>query len=210
MRIGKQQIKRGGGGGMRFPIFFKFNFLFQMASSQSAALYEPEARWAPSSAVAGCELLMWGGRLANRSSKIADNTIEVFNQMGETWRKVPTCGECPPWLYDGASTTSGHNIYTYGGYDGTSPHGSLHVLDTISCKWSQLVGHSPGGPMRKRSCGVVTYSDQQGNPQLLLFGGFGPPSNPLQPGSEWVKCSSSGWTNELHTFDITKGKGLVL
>ena len=48
----------------------------------------------------------------------------------------------------------------------------------------------------------------------LLFGGYGIPSDPIQPGAEFVKSSrftdGRGWTNELHTFDLIKGEGDIV
>ena len=180
-----------------------------MGSWQSSTQYEPEARWAPFSAVARGELYMWGGSMA--SGKGVDNTVEVFNQVGEIWGSVTSSGDCPPRLQGGASTSFGHNIYVYGGHDGTSFHGSLLALDTMSCKWSKLADPSPGGPMMKRGCGIVAYINKQGNPQLLLFGGIGILTSPLQAGSEWVKDNNNdyGWTNELHTFDLSEGEFVV-
>ena len=186
--------------------------MFSMADSQSSTVWEPEARWAPFSAVARGELHVLGGRTANYGSKRDVGLVQVYNEVGEVWRSVSCSGNFPPWLYNCASTLSGHTIYVYGGEDVTSYHATLHVLDTLSYKWSQLAGHSPGGPMRKSSCGLVAFSNKQGNPQLLLFGGLGRPTYLLQAGAEWVRCGNSdgGWTNELHTFDLTEGKGVML
>ena len=47
-----------------------------------------------------------------RSKKDA-GLIQVYNQVGEIWRSVLCSGDCPPWLYEGASTLSGHNIYVF-------------------------------------------------------------------------------------------------
>ena len=51
---------------------------------------------------------------------------------------------------------------------------------------------------------MVTYGSK-----LVLFGGYGPTSGPTQPGAEFVKSgkNTSGWTNELHTFDVGEGEG---
>ena len=182
--------------------------MFEMANSQFSPLWEPEARWAPFSAVARGELHVWGGRTANYNSKGVAGSVLVYDQVGEIWRSVTCGGDCPPWLYDGASTSSGQNMYLYGGEDGSSYHSTLYVLDTVSYKWSLLAGHSPGVPMRKIGHGIVAYSNQGGKLQLLLFGGYGQPTHPLQAGAEWVESSDKdyGWTNELHTFDLTEGK----
>ena len=60
--------------------------------------------------------------------------------------------------------------------------------------------------MRKSGCGMVSYLDK-----LILFGGYGIPSGPTQPGAQFIKNSKytdgRGWTNELHMFDVQKGEG---
>ena len=46
--------------------------------------------------------------------------------------------------------------------------------------------------------------------KLFLLGGAGIPSGPIQPGSEFIldeyANDGSGWTNEIHSFDLTKGE----
>ena len=183
-----------------------------MADSQPSTRWEPEARWASFSAAVRGELHVLGGRTASYSSKRDVGLVQVYHQVGEVWRGVLCSGNFPPCLYNGASTLSGHNIYVCGGDDGTSFHATLYGLDTVSYKWSQLAGHSPGGPMRKSASGLLACSNQQGNPQLLLFGGLGRPTYLLQAGAEWIKSGHKdyGCTNELHTFDLTEGKGVML
>ena len=52
---------------------------------------------------------------------------------------------------------------------------------------------------------LVSYEDK-----LILFGGYSSPSGPTQPGAQFIKDSrytdGDGWTNELHVFDVQKGK----
>ena len=49
--------------------------------------------------------------------------------------------------------------------------------------------------------------------KLLLFGGYGYPSGPTQTGAKFIKDSNysggSGWTNELHLFDLKEGEGVL-
>ena len=49
--------------------------------------------------------------------------------------------------------------------------------------------------------------------ELLLFGGDGISSGPSQPGAKFIKDSNysygSGWTNELHLFDLKEGEGVL-
>ena len=176
-----------------------------MGTVPSSLLYEPESRFAPFSNAVGGEIYMWGGRTLNFNRKSSDFPVQVYNPVMEVWRQAIVTGECPLTLYRGTSTNFGHYIYTYGGFDGTSRFGSLHMLDTQSFRWRQLAQHSSGGPMLKSSCGIVCYKNH-----LILFGGFGQPNHPIQPGSECVRRGNSGsWTNELHSFDLIKGEGIM-
>ena len=49
--------------------------------------------------------------------------------------------------------------------------------------------------------------------KLLLFGGYGYPSGPTQPGAKFIKNSKysygRGWNNELHLFDLKEGEGVL-
>ena len=45
--------------------------------------------------------------------------------------------------------------------------------------------------------------------QLAVFGGYGIPAGPTQPGAMFTKDTLNyidwlGWSNELHVFDITE------
>ena len=95
-------------------------------------------------------------------------------------------------------------MYLYGGRDGSRYESSLHQLDTRSWTWKQL---SSAGPMRKVMCGIVACDSE-----FVLFGGYGFPSGPTQPGAEFIKDSritgGRGWTNEVHTFDLKEGEGV--
>ena len=55
--------------------------------------------------------------------------------------------------------------------------------------------------MRKSSSGMVAFGDRLG-----VFGGFGEPQGPTQPGS-FIKLrwSSEGWTNEFHVYHLKEG-----
>ena len=146
-----------------------------------SSLSEPSPRGGHHSAAVGGQLYVFGGRTKNFSkgkSELA-TCVHSFNQCLETWQTRETTGKPPPGLYSGACISSGHHIYLYGGHNkGSRKQDSLHRLDTDSLKWSQL----PSGPMRKTGCGMVCYDDQ-----LILFGGYGIPSGPTQPGAEFVE-----------------------
>ena len=168
-------------------------------------MVEPSPRWGHFSAPVEGQVYLYGGStkdFTKEKSKLS-STVHVFDSYVESWKEARTKGPSPEGLCVGACASSGHYIYVYGGGDGKDYSGSLHQLDTATLSWSQLAtaGH---GPMRKERCGLVTYGDQ-----LVLFGGYGLPSGPTQPGAEFVKDTSytdgSGWSNELHSFNLNRG-----
>ena len=173
----------------------------------AAGFSEPSPRWGQLSAVVEEKLCVYGGRtkdFLNEKSGLA-SSVHSFDGLLESWYSEDT-GDPPPGLYGGACASAGHHVYVYGGVDGPAYQGSLHQLDTRTRTWKQL---SSTGPMRKTGCKMVAYDSN-----LVLFGGYGIPSGPTQPGAEFVKNSKytdgSGWTNELHTFDLIKGEGDVV
>ena len=165
---------------------------------------EPSPRFGHYSALVEDKFCVWGGRTKDflqEKSELA-SSIHSFDRSWSS-RIIPNLVESG--LYHGACASAGHHVYLYGGYDGSCHHSSLHQLDTRSCTWKQL---SSAGPMRKSACGMIAHDSK-----LVLFGGYGVPSGPIQPGAEFIKhrdfTDSRGWTNEVHTFDLKEGEGVT-
>ena len=114
------------------------------------------------------------------------------------------------WTDFGACTSINNKLYTYSGYDGGDSQytGTLSQLDTSTMEWKLLT--SDIGPMKKRGAGMIALNDEQ----LAVLGGVGIPTSPTQPGSSFVRDSSSsdgrGWTNEFHIFNISNGMLLLV
>ena len=94
----------------------------------------------------------------------------------------------PAGLHDGASTSSGHHIYLYGGWDEhLHLQGSLYQLDCWKLEWSLLSsGSSTNSPMPKTGAAMIFWRDF-----LCLFGG-------------WTGTQD---LDELHLFDLGEGEG---
>ena len=146
---------------------------------------------------------MWGGRTKDfdKEKDVLSRYILCWNPVLECWQHKECGGLSPPVFYQGACASIAHHFYFYGGKNGSTWHDSLYQLNTKSLKWQQL---SPAGPMKKDGCRMVAYKNQ-----LVLFGGYGIPSGPTQPGAEFVRDTSytdgRGWTNELHSYDPETG-----
>jgi N-acetylneuraminic acid mutarotase len=167
--------------------------------------FEPSPRWGQFSAVVEGKLCIYGGytkHFLKEKSELA-SSAHCFDPLLESWSDNKCSGVPPPGLYDGGCTAAGHHLYLYGGFDGSHHQCSLHQLDTRSWSWK----HVSDGPMGMAGCGIVVYGSK-----LVLFGGYGIPSGPTQPGAQFTKDirykDGGGWTNELHTLDLKEGEGV--
>jgi len=171
--------------------------------------YEPSPRFAHYATPVGGRCFLWGGCVpdfsASGKKKLA-STVEIFDPYQEIWEQQPTSGVPPPGLYSGRSVSLSDQLYSFGGSDGAFYYNTLYMLDPTSLEWKQQrVLNQADGPMRKTGCGMVPY----GQDQLALFGGYGFPTSPIQPGATFTKdtryTDGSGWSNELHSFNINEG-----
>jgi len=169
-------------------------------------VYEPSSRWGHYAASVGEKWFLWGGRVPDFSAsgkKKQVSTVEIFDCNVEVWEQQATLGVSPPRVYAGASATLLDQLYSFGGFDGASFYNSFHVLNPTSLEWKELqVLNQADGPMRKTGCRMVAYSQDR----LALFGGYGIPTNPSQPGATFSKDTRHfGFTNEFHIFNISEG-----
>ena len=172
-------------------------------------LYEPSPRFGHGAAAVGRRCYLWGGRVQDFSvigrKKLA-STIDIFDPHLETWEKHPTTGVPPSGLYYGACTSLLDSLYWFGGWDNRSYYNSLHRLDTTTREWRELQPlNQADGPMRKSGCGMVSFLQDQ----LAVLGGYGILTGPTQPGAteatDFNNTDGSGWSNELHVFNIMEG-----
>ena len=174
-----------------------------------AGVYEPSPVWGHFSAPVQNRWYTWGGDSKDvEDEKISwedfKSSVNTYDPYLETWTRLNTTGTPPSGVYGGACAAVGHHLYTYGGRDTSNSYvhvDSFHQLDTRTLVWSEL----PNGPMRKAGSRMIACDNK-----LFLLGGYGIPSGPIQPGSEFIldeyANDGSGWTNEIHSFDLTKGE----
>ena len=177
------------------------------------SFYEPEPRYGSRATVVGQSVFMYRGVLQayqGKSKVTVCSRCEVFNGDSSEWIRMDTVGSKPD-AYQYFSTTSiGDHIYYYGGYDGTTNTDQLLELDSRTMKLKELIPrNSNEGPMKKRDCGLVSFR----NDRLLVWGGYGIHTT-TQPGSRFVpdtaRTDGSGWTNELHCYDIKSGMDMYM
>ena len=183
-----------------------------MAAKADARLYEPSPRAAHNDCSIGDNIYVCFGFTGDSSTaamRELSRQLEVYDCYSKTWVQRKTTGTPPPGLVDGACTSIKNKHYTYGGGGGDSPFtGTLSQLDTSTMEWKLL--SSDIGPMKKVGAKMIALDDEQ----LAILGGYGIPTSPTQPGSSFVRNSSSsdgrGWTNEFHIFNISNGMLLLI
>ena len=172
-------------------------------------VYEPSPRFLHGAAAVRGRCYLWGGRVQDLSEsgrrKLA-SAVEIFDPHLETWEEHPTTGVPPPGLYGGACTSLLDSLYWFGGDDGSSYYNSLHRLDTTTLEWREVQPlNQADGPMRKIGCRMVSFLQDK----LVVFGGYGIPTGPTQPGAMFTKdtryTDGRGWSNEVHVFTTTEG-----
>ena len=173
-------------------------------------VYEPDARLWHASFSLNNRVYVWGGETVDiETGSEADkiklgSCIEQFNPDLEVWRQLNTAGTPHPGLANAACVSDGENVFMYGGYSGKRYEGVLSRLNLETLTWSQLSPETAGGPMRKEGCGLIIVQDK-----LVLIGGYGYPTGPIQPQATFVWdtkfTDGSGWTNEIHEFNMSQG-----
>lgn len=168
----------------------------------AASFSEPSNRYGYCSAPVQETFCLWGG------AEESTSTLESFDLLAEAWTTIECSGPSPLGLQGGACASAGDYVYQYGGFDyGSGFDGSLHQLDIKSGVWKELSkAGSTGAPLKKRGASMIAYANK-----LLVFGGWGLPAHPTQEGSQFIEparreTNGSGWTNEVHTYDLQEGE----
>ena len=177
-------------------------------------LYKPVGRVAHVSFLVEGKVHLWGGAtqdllVSGNQDEIVElaRRIEQFDPYLEIWSQLNTEGTSHPGLECAACASHGDHVYMYGGQN-TKVENALSCLNfgIKTPTWSQLSpAETVGGPMRKSLCGMVHFHDDK----LAVIGGYGYPNGSIQTGSVFIRnpnaTSGSGWTNEIHIFDIDQG-----
>ena len=176
------------------------------------AQYQPAPRFLQTAAQIGHKTFLWGGRTQDftaRGRQMLAYSIQTFDSFHEKWEQKGTTGLAPPGLYDGVCTTVSESLYHFGGYDDHSESNALHCLNSVTLEWTQVhpqTAHDQ--PMRKLACGMTAYHKED-TTYLTIFAGYGIPHGSTQPGASFIQninySDGSGWTNELHLFNLTNG-----
>ena len=167
--------------------------------------------------ILGDDLIIWGGDSAQlpRVHTSAEKTsiltkLDKLNIPSLQWDTVTTTGTPPAGAMEYGSTSIRNDMYVFGGtcnYD--CHHNELHHLNTNKV-WRSVPTTAATGPMKKRGCGLTSYS-YQGSDYLLTLGGEGGRQLPTQQQQQHSLYIPDAWgryyTNEVHTMNITTSLG---
>ena len=180
-------------------------FLIVMAGILSlfGRRHEPMPRIGHTACQTGSKTLVHGGRTRDFSENTKRRlacVVEVFDTYTEVWQQKEVTGEAPaPGVYGAASASVGDDLFTFGGIDS---YNALHKLKHAT-QWVELCPQNDRAesPMAKTGAGMVAFGNN-----LAVFGGYGIPHGPTQPGSSFIKSVGyEGWTNEFHIYNLEDG-----
>ena len=172
-----------------------------MATPRPHPPYEPSACWRPFSTTIRGQHYLWRGYGKDRRS----TSINVFDSYTETWSHHNTTGALPSGMCDGACTSIGTDIYTFGGSNGSTRFNDLRKFDSTNNVWTEIrcKNDEAHTPMKKTNSRLVSVNEKT----LALFAGYGVGHTDCN--SRFIKSSAfsdgRGWTNEFHLFDIEEG-----
>ena len=174
-----------------------------------------------SSIVIRDNLCVWGG-LQEDLPQVHDNedkrkftsSVDIFHLPTSIRERKSTTGTPPSGVFCYACTNIGNTIYYFGGSceSGGCYHNNLYELNTITNKWGEIVNSTPDNvPMRKNSCGMISFNIN-GKDKLLLVGGYGPIPVTTHSHSQYVpvpKKPNLYFTNETHLMCVSSSPGIT-
>ena len=166
--------------------------------------------------IIGDDLIIWGGNSEglpwehNSEEKTPFITkLDKLNIPLLQWDTVTTTGTPPAGTMEYGTTSIRNDMYVFGGrcdYDNSCCHNELHHLNTTNKVW-RTIPTTAAGPMKKYSCGLISYS-YQGSDYLLTLGGKGGQQpTQQQQHSLYIPAGRYYYTNEVHTMNITTSPG---
>ena len=167
----------------------------------SSTKYEPLPRFSHIAGSVGSKIIVQGGRTKEKNRQHLSSVVEIFDPYSESWVQRKVKGDAPsPGMYLAASASLRDDLFSFGGYG----FNTVHKLDSKTWCWTQLSPqNADGAPMPKCNCGMVAFRNL-----LVVIGGYGIPRGPTEPTS-FIKntrvSDGSGWTNELHIYNLSEG-----
>ena len=166
-------------------------------------------------------LYCWGGQQKdlpmvhyNDEKRKFTSTVDTFHLPTMKWERRSTTATPPAGVINYACTNIRDSILYFGGSCKPSDcfHNDLFELNTLTNEWREIINSSPdNGPMRKRSCGMISFNINAEN-NLLVIGGFGPTPITTHTGSKYIPSTNFQnhcYTNEIHTMCVNSSPGIT-
>ena len=169
--------------------------------------YQPVPRFWHTSLQIGSQVIVHSGvtREYSKTKQSLANAVDIFDPYEEQWKQTNVTGQTPtPGVRKTASASIKNDLFMFGGETDGQFYNSLHRLRNCS-HWVEVCSQntSTESPMAKCGAGMVAFGNN-----LAVFGGYGIPHGPTQPGS-FIKDTryndGGGWTNELHIYNLNDG-----
>ena len=183
--------------------------------------YEMKRRAYHSTVINSDKLYCWGGEHEdlpmvhyNDEKRKFTSSVDILQLTTLKWERRSTTATPPAGVMNYACTNIRDSILYFGGncilHD--CYHNDLFELNTLTNEWREFISSSPdNGPMRKHSCGMVSFK-MNGEDNLLVIGGIGPIPITAHTGSKYIpSCSIPNhcYTNEIHTICVNSSPGIV-
>ena len=166
-------------------------------------------------------LYCWGGDQENLpmvhyngKKRKFTSSVDIFHLPTLKWERKSTTAPPPAGVMNYACTNIRDSILYFGGSCKPSDcfHNDLFELNTLTNEWREIINSSPdNGPMRKHSCGMISFN-MNGEDNLLVIGGFGPTPITTHNGSKYIpdpRFPNICLTNEIHTMCVNSSPGIT-
>eukprot|EP00249_Psilotum_nudum_P018454 c26812_g1_i3 orf=277-2679(-) len=115
----------------------------------------------------GKKMFILGGRNGNEFL----NDLWAFDTETEQWKLLQQKVPFSPRAYHTATLVGDHMLWVIGGSDQFTMYGDIHVLDTISLKWTSPVTSGHVASKRRGTHAAVLHPLQRNS--ILIYGGYG-------------------------------------
>ena len=183
--------------------------------------YEMKCTTRHSTVVNSHRLYCWGGDQENLprvhyndEKRKFTSSVDIFHLPTLKWERRSTTATPPAGVMGYACTNIRDSILYFGGSCKPNDcfHNDLFELNTLTNEWREIINSSPdNGPMRKRSCGMISFNID-GEDNLLVIGGFGPTPITTHTGSKYIPSPSIPnhcFTSEIHTMCVNSSPGIT-
>ena len=140
--------------------------------------------------------------------------VDVFHLPALKWERISTTASPPAGVMNYTCTNIRDKIIYFGGKCQPREcfHNNLFELDTLTNEWREIISSSPDeGPMRKSSCGMISFNISEED-NLLVIGGFGPTPITTHTGSKYIPNPfnpNDCYTDEIHTMCVNSSPGIT-